>query len=144
MSHIFGVEPDRLTWLEAGLSREVQAFAVPVSAFQPVPALLEYVSPPERRLQAEPPRPDPFVLDRFALAPAHEDRFREVEPQPVERPAPARSSREKVLQDDRPGWFARSLELLLKKVRRSGGTVQQQAIASQSVCGAMFVLRRRR
>lgn len=122
ISHNFEVGPDRLTWLEAGPSREVQAFAVPVSAFLPVPALLEYVTPPERRLQAEPPRPDPFVLDRFALAPSHEDRFREVEPQLVERPAPACASREKVLQDDRPGWFARSLEHLLKKVRRSGGT----------------------
>jgi hypothetical protein len=119
MTALFELSADRLTWVEAGPSGEAIPFAVPVEAFRPVPALVEYQPPEELRLDAQRPMPDPFAFARFATASPVEERYVELDESPLARERRATSPSESVRDDDRPSWFARSVERLLKQFRRT-------------------------
>jgi len=117
MISLFDLGPDRFTWIEAGPHGEAIPFAVPVVSFRPVPTLVEYVPPEASRLNAEEAGPDPFAMIRFATPPAVEERHVEPEEPPMPRRREPLSIPDRT--EDRPGWFARSVERLLGRFRRN-------------------------
>ena len=120
LAQIFETGPDRFTWVEAGPKGEAIPLAVPVSAFQPVPALLDYAAPATALLAAEPLRSDPFAFERFAPTLRDEERSLELD-EPVvggRRAASWREASDALRSDERLGWLSRSLERLLKPFKK--------------------------
>lgn len=118
LARLLDTTPARLTWIETGPGGEIVPRMVPVSAFRPVPDLLDYVAPSPVRLAVEAGPSDPFAFGRFNVVSARDEqpeRQQDYEP-PRRRPPPAPAAAPPA--DDRPGWFARSLERLLAKFRR--------------------------
>jgi hypothetical protein len=116
---IFDLSPERLTWVEAGPRGDAIPLAIPVAAFQPVLSLLNYEPPGEVRLSAESSAPTPFALERFAVIQSDEERLPPPMPRMESRPRAGRvSNGPPVREEERTGWFTRSLERLLRTFRR--------------------------
>lgn len=119
MAELFEVSADRFTWVESGPRGEAIPFAVPVASFQPVPSLVDYAAPLEVRLRTERPPSEPFALERFATPTPIEERVIEREELPPrERPVAASKTKQSRV-NEKPGWFPRLVDRLLRPFRRA-------------------------
>ncbi len=111
MSHVRGLDPSRVVWLESTAGGHAIPHSAPVSGFRPVAELLEYTAPITDRLECL-PRAEPFPLLRCPPL------LGETAPSPgrmiVPLPLPAKEESAQPLT--RPGWLRRTFGLVSSRL----------------------------
>ncbi len=114
LSDLFGLGPDRLTWVEAGTDGRIITQAILLEAFRPLESVLFHVVPTQARFAANNFAEDRFPLPRFVLRDEHA-----VEPfTDRSESLPTREQTEEIPTENSKSWVTHALERFALRLRR--------------------------
>jgi hypothetical protein len=129
ITEIFGLNANRIVWVETGSDGKLIAHGIPVAAFHPITKLVEYSALPTVQLSVE-TRADLFPLAKVVLV-------NEVIPTiDLEEPIPIAEAEIGPERGDfvpsEPGWFLRSLKKLMSRLNldRESETAEEELPAN--------------